>query len=696
MALENQNTNPAIKIVFDGLNTHVSELFIQNFSSPDMMNCDLDPVTTIRKRDGIVYLNEPDGTGKIDMLALLYKMSEQRGVLYAQRDNVMSAISSANPSGTMTRVDCPWVGTSMPGATKAGFTYETSLDPADLTTAVYTYGGECLYCTDKNQEPIILTGTLNSTKSAETASSMVVGSNPYPVVIANTGHGHSDFDVFTFDDMSAYPDWADLSYRSFFVEVVNANSFYLLDGKFNRLNGAAGWSSPLSQSYNITSGQFVRWPRGVYSSTAPVRGYPARWVDPTDAWTTGEVPPGPYDWPSHTHYIGQGLGARMFAYGFKLDPDRIDYSQLGVPYNFLKADPYYDTEAESDTAPDQDGGYFYCMRGDGDKVVAVRELMGYIGVFKTMRTVLYTGEIGEWFRVAQEYPVGATNEEAVVKVGNDIYFWSFDGPRRLTPSMEQADLLEGSISAEVIEVAKTINVPLDAKVIARHERLKQRIVWHFPTAGNTENNQCLVYYYPTSADPKGRWALWDGAYCQMSQHVVFENPATGTTSVYGGDNNSKGFLYEMNGGPIDGYSEDPENPGEYTIPVPIDMVYVTKWFDFDTVTTYKRALTLMALYGDDGPGEAKFYIGWDYSPAWSTVDRPISYAPTVGASLWNVSVWNDTADTYGTYWNEGGKSMVEYEAEGLGRIFRFKIEDSSIFPVAVSGLVFGPSRKGTR
>jgi hypothetical protein len=40
--------------------------------------------------------------------------------------------------------------------------------------------------------------------------------------------------------------------------------------------------------------------------------------------------------------------------------------------------------------------------------------------------------------------------------------------------------------------------------------------------------------------------------------------------------------------------------------------------------------------------------------------------------------------------------MVTYETEGLGRIFRFKIEDTSEFPCAVSGLVFGPSRKGTR
>lgn len=690
MALENQNTNPAIKIVFDGLNTHVSELFIKNFSSPEMLNCDLDPVTTIRKRDGVIVIDTPDGEGKVDLLALLFRMSEERGVIYVQRDEVMSAVSAQAPGGGFTRINIPWVDPTMPGKTSAIFTYETNVDPADPSTSVFTTAGECLYCTDRDHEPVILLGTVSATEASSTVTSIGVGPSPYDVIVTKTTHGYSHRDVFVFGEMGLYADWAHLSFRSFYIEVIDSDTFYLLDGGLNRLTGSVGWSTETGTDYSISTEQFIPWPRGVYSETDPVRGYPAFWVDPEETWTTEEMPPGPYDWPRHTHYIGQGLGARLYAYGFRLDPDRIDYSEIGAPYNFLKADPFGATESASPTAPDVDGGYFYCMKGDGDRVVAVRELMGYTVVFKTMRTVLWTGEHGNWFRVAQEYPVGATNDEAVVKVGNDIYFWSFDGPRRLTPSMENADLLEGSISSEVIEVAKTINVPLDARVIARHERLKQRIVWHFPSSGSTENDKCLVYYYPTSADPTGRWALWEGTYAEMSQSIVFENPLDGTTDIYGGGNTEFGILYFMNGGPNDAGGA-------------IEMTYVTKWFDFDTVTTFKRALTLMSLFGEDGPGNVKLYIGWDYSPEWHAVDRPITAEPTLGSSLWNVSTWNNDADDGGgfdpeihTYWNDGGKSMVTYETEGIGRIFRFKIEDTSTLPCAISGIVFGPSRKGTR
>lgn len=684
MAFENQDTNPAIKIAFDGMNTHVSELFIKNFSSPGLLNCDLDPVTTIRKRDGVIVINTPDGTGKVDMLALLHRMSEERGIIYVQRDEVMSAVSAQSPSGVMTRINVPWDNPTMPGTTSAAFTYETDVDPANPSTSVFTSAGECLYCTDRDHEPIILLGTIGATLSPKSADSIEVSVSPFDVIITDTGEAPDNFSVFVFGDMSAYVGEYDaFSNRSFYVQKIDADTFYLLDGGFNRLTGGSGWATEVDIVYNISSDQFIRWPRGVYSSTSPVRGYSPFWADPNGEWNGIGIPPGPFDWPRHTHYIGQGLGARLYAYGFRLDPDRIDYSELGAPYNFLRADPFGDIESESPLAPDTDGGYFYCMKGDGDRVVAVRELMGYTVVFKTMRTVLWTGEHGNWFRVAQEYPVGATNDEAVVKVGNDIYFWSFDGPRRLTPTMANADLLEGSISADVIEVAKTISIPLDARIIARHERLKQRVVWHFPADSNSENSKCLVYYYPTSSDPTGRWALWDGAYAEISQTLVFENPQDGTTDIYGGSNAESGDIYLMNGGADD----NGEN---------ITMTYVTKWFDFDTVTTFKRALTLMALFGDDGPGNVKFYIAWDYSTEWHEISRPITAEATAGATLWNVSVWNDAAGSGDTYWNESSRSMVTYETEGVGRIFRFKIEDSSEFPCAVTGLVFGPSRKGTR
>ena len=90
MALEHRDSNPVLKIMFDGLNTHVSELFIENFSSPDLDNVDLDPLWTIRKRNGMSWLSRCPGTPGVNsttpgaagtMLQELYRPSEGEGYI---------------------------------------------------------------------------------------------------------------------------------------------------------------------------------------------------------------------------------------------------------------------------------------------------------------------------------------------------------------------------------------------------------------------------------------------------------------------------------------------------------------------------------------------------------------------------------------------------------------------------------------
>jgi len=756
MALEHQDENPQIKIVFGGLNTHVSELFIENFDSPDMLNVDLDPISTMRKRDGLQYLYasyNPMATrndrGPGEMLKWLYRMADQDSFLYSMRGGTMIKYDMYNPPvhPSLGLIGTTWTAAFLPDSAGASFTDE--VDPADPDTWVYK--GEALYLSDKLNEPIILLGEDYAVTSLpdgpfQTMDWVVEGGTGYIKGTYTTTHGLVDGDILKVDFSPDVPgEWNYFPlYGHYLVEVIDTTNIYLRNGDLKRLVGDLGWSPASSTWYSIekvTSSGFTKWPLGQYGTSTGVRGYPERWVDPdgvgidSNGWPDYSGTPGDTDWPSHLHVIGQGLGSRMFAYGFKKDPDRIDYSELGVPYNFLKSDVFATDEAAAVTVPSTDGGYFYALRGDGDRVVAVRELLGNTVVFKTRKTLIWGGEIGEYFRISHALAVGAVNDASVVKIGNDIYFWSYDGPRRLSPSFQSQDLMDSSVSAEIIEVVNSLSQENNRKIEARHERRKQRIVWHFPAAGSSDNNQCLVYYYPTSADPKGRWSLWSGRYCEMAQTVAIEDPLTGQSEEYGirvedgcvwrmNRGSTDGEVLEADADPSSGLPDDPVDPAEY---YSIGMRYRTKWFDIETPTSHKRILTAMVIYGRDGSGLSQIFIGEEYDETWREMKFPIAQSGNLAQPnetiFWNQGLWSgdpealpegtgDPADPppqdyppypvpsigfqQNGYWNGSGRGLVVYEAEGIGRVFRLLIAESSSLPVSISGIVLGPSRKGTR
>jgi hypothetical protein len=768
MALQSENQYPAFRIPFAGLNTHISELFIQSHDSPEMLNVDLDPVGSMRKRDGLQRLqNAPYGSTSIDMVSVLYRPSESLGFLYVASQGHMSALDIGSIGGSWSLIHAPAENLSQPCSTTAAFAVESGPYTGGEPTSVENKG-ECLYVCDGSSEPFILGGGMSASSVSQTNEQIEVSSGA--VLVTITGHGYANYDIVTLSGISSTSDWYSFENRSFFVEEVTANTFYLLDGDFTRVAGSAQATETTGIGSSLLLGNddhVRRWPLGVYDATNPRRGYPRRWADPDETWTTEDFPPGPTDWPSATTYVGTGLGARMFAYGFSRDPSRVDYSELGVPYNFLHSNTQFADEAAAslEASPAIDGGYFYCMAGDGDRVVAVRDLMGYVVVFKTKRTVLYQGELGEYFRVAQEYPVGALSNDSVVKVGNDIYFWSYDGPRKLSTTAAGADLIDVSVSADVIEVSRGLTTGQGGKVIARHERLNQRIIWHFPDE-STRNDACLVYYYPSRLDQDGRWSNWGGKYAEMSQAVAFENPESGSSYTFGGSNSER-LVYIMNTGSYDDYdevsqateqievsdsamlitvsghglstgdsftmngidsgsdwfshdgntyyaevvdddtfyardalsvrvaasTEATETTGIGTIdteePTVIEMLYRTRWYDAGEVHNYKRGLDLMVIYSEEGSAEVEIEITYDYD----STGEGVSYVlvPMSGTSgRWNFGFWND-----GT-WNMSGRSMVTYEAGGLGKIFSLTITDSSRYHCGIAGMVLGLSRKGTR
>jgi hypothetical protein len=733
MAINNQDQPLiTIKILFDGLDTERGELLLASFTSPDLQNVSFDTYGTMESRLGsdvlCVCLDFANGYMDDDRLddstfsvpspiyvlgrhdddalgGLLINVTEY-GAWQGQTEN-LSQLDPSYPN--QDRLFSPmYFNGEKGGSVQAVWVDEVDID--DPTT--WIYHGSCLYMTRRGMVPHIHVGGDTPSLSAGGTISQIITVAPMTVQFYST-HSFSDMDIIrirglTESDWSGAPTWyAEVQGHDFYVKVASPGEVNLYDMNMQPFgNPGVGVGVPLSSGGALRSTDIstslIPMPRGIYSTTAAVRGYPARWIDPngdmTNSYTDWPDEDITSDWPQYMTYIGVGpgsrddnqLASRMLAYGFELDPDRIDYSALGTPYNFLKDDPTTgNTEAAADTNPALDGGYFYASRGDGDKVVRVIEHMGFLIVFKQFKTIVYTGEIGQFFRVEKVYNVGAVSYDGVVRVGNEIYFWSFDGPRKLSLTDTYADLIEGMVGQYVIQKVRGAVTRYLPNVVGRHERLSRRVVWFYTVSGTT-NNAALVHYYPEAG--RETWSYFAGQYTNCQYLAEYFDPYTLTQKYYyTGTNATDDFykvnrIYEANVGNADIFRPVIDFAGSDRDE--ITTYYVTRWFDAGEPIEVIRALDLTILAGEKGLQNTKFYIGWDYADDWYEMD--VAIRPLAGsAGKWNFGFWN------AGYWNESARASLQLRATGRGRIFRIKITATTA-PIGIHGLVLNVSRKGTR
>ncbi len=453
---------------------------------------------------------------------------------------------------------------------------------------------------------------------------------------------------------------------------------------------ASGWEFFNAAAYIVTGNdrpvialgsgvvgeQAIAWPEGVYSDSDSVskRGYPERWKN-VDGM-------GHEDWPKGLFYAGdpsvttsslhETSFSRMFAYGFDYDPDRIDYSQLGVPYNMIHANP---TAVPLDV-PLEDGGFFYCMRGDGDRVVGVRQLSEMTIVFKRKRTFLFQGTLGGDFQQVGILPVGAVSDESIVVASNDIYFWSNDGPRSLSGVIKYGSVNQFSISQDIYETIKSVTPDSKKLITARFENENGRIIWNVGIDDGDTLNNSLVYYLPDGDSDEGRWSTWHGLYCQVPVVAGIYPESAGSELLYGVGSDGRFFL--MNTGPTDGGS-------------PIESFYVTRWTDLSVLSIDKRLMNLIVVHGADGVGKSQISYASDYSESFDPVGhRLLSIGegdPIEGN--WDEGNWDD-----GLVWTSSGNALFKYGLSNLGFIVRFKIVDSSTLGFAISGMALDVSFKG--
>jgi len=759
-------------MTFGGLNTRKRDVFAEIDFASTARNCDFRPQGSVRKRTGLASMGvgdtvySPYGEGAGDFIGALVKQSAGEKYMLAIRGGVPNLNEFS--TGEFDKIELLFT---------AGQTYRSVHAPfSELDPHITEYLGECLYVTNGTDEPHIMTGVANDQFRESITIDTVAGvGSGDPVIV--------EIDSPVTYDGDSEGDWVKISGTSgavggriddnpWRVEWLTSTTFYLCNPDGSR------WLAEgvLSVGYNGTAEFFPtalhRWPKANWSTTESEQftGYPDRWEDPNAdggaTWPAGDVT----DFPRGIEYIGEGQSARLFAYGFELDPDRIDYSALGIPWHIGKVS-FQDATTPANEAADEaaavsnpglDGGFFYCNRGDGDLVIGVREFSGYIVVFKRRKIFIYSGIPGsstfENLGLVRVINSGAVSDNSIFAYGNDLLFWSLDGPRSLGTTDRYGDLVHGSLCFEIQEAIDETTPANRDKIHGFWDRENERVMWFAPGEGATVPDRAFAMYPAMTEVEQRRWSVWDGRYTENNSVAKFGDTLNEEESAY--QINLDGDVYLMNTGLFDSRSTQ----GLYSIAYdnttgpfdPAEILGYSGGLVGITSMTHSSGLNegtavVILISGDlptDGQeltgatsGETADMVGgasvewtdeaieFEYISNWRPYGGGVEFAKRAlyltivfgdnGRGTLSIEhgadfdgSWTEASDAVvirgsegaywgsalwdGFIWNDTGKALIRYALTGISRLRRFRFYDDSTQGVDIIGASLDVHMKGGR
>lgn len=439
---------------------------------------------------------------------------------------------------------------------------------------------------------------------------------------------------------------------------------------------ADGQRTPLiCKGLAAASGSMEAWPEGdygtgpLYSGTA---GYPG------SLSYADEGGDDPRNWdddpPSGLFLRGEGRRDRMYAWGFNDDPNRIDYSELGVPWNFLR----YQLDGGGGYSGVLDGRWFYSVAADNDYVVSVTGLHDSLIVLKAHSTQVWRGTHGVDFQMVAQYPVGCVSHHSVIRVGTDLYWWSEQGPVSLSGVERYGDLEYSNIGIKITDEIDALSESYLDCVCVSHDRRNYRLVWFAPTGASDTNDKAFCFYYD---EPK-RWSVWEGAY--TCKNCVLEAPGHEAPGdlIYGGG--SDGYIHTMNTGTYDGQTTDGSGLPTGTT---IEAYYVTNWIGSSDLRMRPRWIDV--IVGNLGAEDMQIYAGWEYTSGWSELGRVIK---TLGepSAYWGHAIWGTAV------WGETAEAVKRWSIDGTGFYLRLKFVSIEELPFQLYGWKPALEQLGTR
>jgi hypothetical protein len=476
----------------------------------------------------------------------------------------------------------------------------------------------------------------------------------YPGTIAWQEPTHAS--GYTMDKSSATTAWGRALGRYF-----DGTTEYPVVLYIPRSNGA-----PLIALGQVSAtGDIVNIPAAAYGSASPGTGTPG-YPDSSSAdddhpeWKANH-------WPTKMRAIALGRGSRMHAWGFADERNMVAYSAMDEHWNFVKFNVDYPAV---DAVPEVDGGYYVINPGDGDEIISVVDMFAYTVIFKRHNTYIYTGDPGssDW-SIAAHYPVGCVSDRAWEKVGNDLIFWSEDGPRALSAVQEYGDLAQSDLSFKISPSVKSIVPGSYERICSYHDIENQRIIWFVPLAASAYNDTAFVYYYNSR-----EWTKWDGTYCQVNDVEVVKSTSTNDEAILAGTYDEGIVSLQKTWSDLDGNSVAKE--------------YVTNWISFGTISDISRVLWLDVFFGDDGTNvDIEYQV--DLNAEWSSIDRLAASYGQQGSS-WGRLTWGTDA------WGVTGRAHRRFEVDAVFDMIRFRFSATSELGFEIMGYRLESRLKGPR
>lgn len=400
-----------------------------------------------------------------------------------------------------------------------------------------------------------------------------------------------------------------------------------------------------------------------------VGGYEDAGAVPPTTGLTGAPAAWETDPPRVMRLVGLGRGSRLYAAGFAADPKRVDYSEMDVPHNFLRQD----VMDPSVFLPELDGGYFYVNKGDDDAIVDIADMYGYTVILMKRSIAIYTGDPGtDDHQQVACYNVGCVGPNAWKKVGNDIFFWSDDGPRTLSAVQEYGDLQHANIAENTIKGDVTgINPTSFNKIVCLHDTVRSRVLWFAPDTGENDNTIVFAYYYNEQ-----RFSRWYGEGAEITAASAIRTDTTRAQRCIGAD--ADGNIVEM--------FEYLGDLGE-----PIDASYTTKWMFGDSdIGQTNRELWIDIIYGIEGQGDCLIEYETDLKGTWTPLTRATKMFGGQG-TICGAFVCGD-----GSVCGASSRSYVRYEANALFNMIRLRFSSNSSIPWGIMGFRIEGRKKGAR
>ncbi len=382
----------------------------------------------------------------------------------------------------------------------------------------------------------------------------------------------------------------------------------------------------------------------------------------------------PEDWdddpPCIMRLVGLGNGSRLCAGGFATDPSRWDYSEMDVPHNFLRQN--VDDPGQYNAA--LDGSDSYANDGDDDVIVDFFDMYSYRVIAKKRSLVLYSGDPGadDYDQVAT-FNVGCVGPHAWAKVSNDVFFWSEDGPRRMSAVQEYGDLVHSNIAEKKIK-GDVMSVPpsLFNKICCIHDTVRSRVIWYVPSSGSAENSVGYAYYYA-----EDRFAKITGPSGSLTACALVRTDTAFAGRCVGAE--SGGNIVWM-------FTSNSDSEGEA-----IDAYYITKWMAVNNDIGWGASGQYIdVIFNDDGRGDCRIYAETDMSGEFIELTRGTKLHGG-GGGVWGSGEWAD-----GGIWGESSRAYVRFEFTALFNLLRLKFASNSTAKWGVMGFKVDARSKGAR